>query len=141
MKLEHKESEFDPKLFRKLVVVFVPIGIAFIVLITLITMFLRNGRIDAVENQVRLLEAKLKQEENKLNRLGEIDDKLADIDEKLRFLFSKYKQVEILQQRPESLEKSGTRRTDKISAEEAKLRYHQVRAGETLYGISSRYGF
>jgi len=140
MKLEDKESKSAPNISRKLQIVFVSIGAALIVMIALAIMFLPSGRIDEVENQVRLLEAKLKQAENKLIRLEKIDEKLADIDEKLRFLFSQYKQVEILKQRPERLEGSVTPSTDKTPDKKTKARYHQVKAGETLFGISNRYG-
>jgi LysM repeat protein len=140
MKFENIEPESNPNLSRKPQIVFVSIGAALIVLIALAIMFLPSGRIDEVENQVRLLEAKLKQTENRLIRLDKIDKKLADIDEKLRFLFSQYKQVEMLKQRPERLEGSVTRSTDKTPDKKTKARYHQVKAGETLYAIGRRYG-
>jgi len=141
MQFENIEPKSNPNLSRKFQTVFVLIGIAFVVLIALAVMVFLNSRIDAVENQVRLLEARLKQAENRLIRLDKIDEKLADIDEKLRFLFSQYKQVEMLRQRPERLEESISRSKEETSDRETKSpRYHQVKAGETLYGISSRYG-
>ena len=140
MQFENIKPETNSNLSRKFQTVFVLIGAALVVLIALAVMFFSNSRIHAVENRVKLLEAKLGQAEDRLIRFEKIDEKLADTDSKIRVLFSNYKQVGIIKDRLDRLEGSVSRSTDKSSAKGTEARFHQVKAGETLYAISRHYG-
>jgi LysM repeat protein len=77
--------------------------------------------------------AKLKQVEGNLNRLLWIEARLDQMEEKI-------KEFEVMMNTLEKFGISSTQPHAKSPEAVAKALYHRVRVGETLYGISRRYG-
>jgi len=71
--------------------------------------------------------------EGDLNRLVWIEARLDQMEEKL-------KEFEVMMNTLEKFGKLSTQPAAKSPETVSKARYHRVRAGETLYGISRRYG-
>ncbi|OEU62830.1 MAG: hypothetical protein BBJ57_11295 [Desulfobacterales bacterium PC51MH44] len=135
-------------------------GIVFLILIFLfILLFFRSGSsID--EKQIAALETRLKKLEDRTVKFEAVDERVTQIWEQAKS-FEQFKerfdrseasmtlrmdhiakgmdslQKNMAEARPRKVESSGPA---KVSKQSAKQRYHTVRAGETLYGISRQYG-
>jgi LysM repeat protein len=119
--------------YQKLKIPYVWIGVGLIGLVILIViLFPRTGDY-VLKMKINSLDAKFKQVEGNLNRLVWIEARLDQIEEKI-------KEFEVMMTTLEKFGKSSTQHTAEAPEAMAKARYHRVRAGETLYGISLRYG-
>ena len=88
---------------------------------------------DVQPNQITLLHARIKELEDTLIKLEAIEERLAQVEPQGR-------EFAVLRDRLEKLESLIMHEAAETFAEGADIRYHQVKAGETLYGISRRYG-
>ena len=118
---------------QKLKIPHVWIGLGLIGLVILIVILLPRTGDYGLKWKINSLDAKLKQVEGNLNRLVWIEARLDQMEEKI-------KEFEVMMNTLEKFGKSSTQPTAKSSEAMDKARYHRVRAGETLYGISRRYG-
>jgi LysM repeat protein len=116
----------------KLILILSGVGLG--VVIILAFMFASGGRNDTSAIQIKVLEARLKQLEERVAGFEGIDKKLVQIEEQNRGFAS-------LAQRLDSLEKSATTPKAAVSSGQMKgSQYYKVKTGDTLYGISHRYG-
>ena len=119
--------------YQKLKIPYVWIGVGLIGLVILIViLFPRTGDY-VLKMKINSLDAKFKQVEGNLNRLVWIEARLDQMEEKI-------KEFEVMMTTLEKFGKSSTQPTAETPKATAKARYHRVRTGETLYGISRRYG-
>jgi LysM repeat protein len=94
--------------------------------------FLRTSNVDSVI-KLRSLENRIKQLENRSYRIDWVEAKLEQIEEK-------NKQFTTFMDTFRKLETPPKINTAQASEKQTKAVYHEVVAGETLYGISRRYG-
>ena len=147
---ESKRSVLREDVRKKRNRTFMLLGAGLVVLIVLVAVFILRTDNGAGSNQIRSLEGRLKQLENRLVKLQGVDQRLAqlevglvkleEIDERLARVEQQGKKVEVLRQRFGRSEGAGTLKTTGGPAEQTGAQYHVVRAGETLYRISLRYG-
>ena len=119
--------------YQKLKTPFVLIGVGLIGLVILIVILFPRSGDYALERKVNSLDARLKQVEGNLDRLIWIEARLEQMEEKV-------KEFTVMTNTLEKFGKSSTQTTIQSPEAVAKARYHRVLAGETLYGISRRYG-
>jgi len=119
--------------YQKLKIPYVWIGVGLIGLVILIVILLPRTGDYGLKWKINSLDAKLKQVEGNINRLVWIEARLDKMEEKI-------KEFEVMMNTLERFGKSSTQPTAESPEAMAKARYHRVRAGETLYGISRRYG-
>ena len=130
---QKEETNPNQEWFQKLKIPYVWIGLGLIVLVILIVIFFPRTGDYQLERKINSLDANLKQIEGNLNRLPWIEARLDQMEEKI-------KEFEVMMNTLEKFGKLSTQQTAKSPEAVAKAVYHRVRAGETLYGISRRYG-
>ena len=129
----NEETNTIQEWYQKLKIPYVWIGVGLIGFVVLIlVLFPRTGDY-GLERKINSLDTKLMQIEGDLNRLVWIEARLDQMEEKL-------KEFEVMMKTLEKFGKLSTQPTAKSPETVSKARYHRVRAGETLYGISRRYG-
>lgn len=153
-------SNFIPERFKTTEVYMVGLGLGLLLVILIVVMAVPRGRKTADINQIKDLEVRLQRLEDRLNEFEGIDEKLA-------WLGSQDRKIDRLSRRVAHLESSMskkmnqlTRKLDKIpeakkgvtgnkdtertadkpAKSKADPHYHQVKAGDTLYSISRRFG-
>ena len=135
-------------------------GVGLVVLVILLIFIIsRTGNVIGKE-QLQSLETRIQQLESKLATIGVIDqalDRLAEQEQKFTLLSKRadrmeataktqidqiIKELGILHQKTagEPLPKAKAPQPAAAAKKELKSKFHQVRAGETLYRISQRYG-
>lgn len=155
---QKKKIKFGSKIFKVLEEVpFSWFGIAFLILIILLFFFISHNGVD--DKQVAI-EARLKKLEDRIATVEIANIYITKIWEEAK-TFEQFKerfnrseasmtmrmnniivgqdklQIKMAETMPE---KSGSRETTEVSRKTAKKNYHTVRAGESLYVISRRYG-
>ena len=160
-----KKSLFGDKLFKKLEIPFIAMGVGLIVLIILFVVSISGRDNTNFDIQVASIEKRLRQIEDRLNNLElntgggkqveEQNSKLVEINDKVSRLEASVAlrmdqiaaEMNRMQKRASSARTSratttGAKKTttSKPAQTTSNLKYHQVRAGETLYGIGKRYG-
>jgi len=129
----NEETNTIQERYQKVKIPYVWIGVGLIGFVVLIlVLFPRTGDY-GLERKINSLDAKLMQIEGDLNRLVWIEARLDQMEEKL-------KEFEVMMNTLEKFGKLSTQPAAKSPETVSKARYHRVRAGETLYGISRRYG-
>lgn len=116
----------------KRVVSFLAGALAVVVIFLIAGFFLRTSNVDSVI-KLRSLENRIKQLENRSYRIDWVEAKLEQIEEK-------NKQFTTFMDTFRKLETPPKINTAQASEKQTKAVYHEVVAGETLYGISRRYG-
>ena len=129
---EDKENWFAGKLPSKSVFSFLAGALAVVVIFLIAGFFLRTGNVDPVI-KLRSLENRIKQLENRSYRIDWIEAKLDQIEEK-------NKQFTTFMDIFRKLETPPKISTAQTPEKQTRAAYHEVVAGETLYGISRRYG-
>ena len=135
-------------------------GVAFIVLVILLVFIIsRSGNVTENE-QLQALETRIQQLESKLATIGVIDqalDRLAEQEKKIDMLSKRVerseastktqidqiiKELGLLHQKTTGKPEPKAKATQPAATgdKEPETKFHQVRAGETLYGISQKYG-
>jgi LysM repeat protein len=160
-----KKSLFGDKLFKKLEIPFVVLVVGLIALIILFVVSISGRDNTNFDNQVASIEKRLRQSEDRLNnlelntgggkRIEEQNSKLVEINDKVSRLEASVAlrmdqiaaEVNRMQKRASSARTSrasttGVKKTttSKPAQKTSNLKYHQVRAGETLFSIGKRYG-
>jgi LysM repeat protein len=142
---EYYENEEEPIDFHSILrkgieVPYVVIVVSILLLIVLFMVFFKSDPGMDVD-QIRLVETRIKQLENRLMILPSIDARLEKIEQQgrdLKVLWDKIEQLETsLEPRTVAPPEKDTGVT---ATEQAEVLQHQVLAGETLYNISRRYG-
>ena len=158
-----KKSLFGDKLFKKPEIPFIAMGVGLIVLIVLFVVSISGRDNTSVDNQVASIEKSLRQIKDRLNnlelntgsgkRIEEQNSKLVEVNDKISRLEASVSlrmdqiaaELNRMQKRTRasSSRTSSTRTkkttTSKPSQTNSNRKYHQVQAGETLYGIGRRY--
>ena len=131
----NRNEETNPiqEWYQKLKIPYVWIGLGLIGLVILIIIFFPRTGDYALERKINSLDAKIKEFDDNFNRVLWIEARLDQMEEKI-------KEFTVMMDTLERFGKSSTQPTAKSPEAVAKARYHRVRAGETLYGISRRYG-
>jgi LysM repeat protein len=132
---QNRNEETGPiqELYQKLKSPYAWIGLGLIVFIILIVILFPRTGYYGLERKIDSLDAKLKQVEGNLNRLVWIEARLDQMEEKI-------KEFEVMMNTLEKFGKLSTQPTAKSPETVTNARYHRVRGGETLYGISRHYG-
>ena len=156
-----KKIKFGSKIFKVLEEVpFSWLGIVFLILIILLFLFFFRSRTGVDDKQVAAIETRLKKIEDRIAKVEINSVYITKIWEEAKS-FEKFKkrfnrseasmavridnitegqdklQIKLAEAMPE---KSESRELTEVSRKAAKKRYHTVRAGESLYVISRRYG-
>ena len=131
---EDKKSEVKRAPLHRAKNPIISIGVGLLVLVILLVMLKSKNRSGQEVSQIGSLQAKVKQLE--FNLLHEIQR----IDERLERVGQEGKEITELSHRLDKLEAFISHEVIKTSEKAMETRYHQVRAGETLYRISRRYG-
>jgi LysM repeat protein len=157
-----KKGLLGDNLFKTLKFPVVIIGVGFLVLIVFSVVFISDRDTPNVDHQVALIEKRLRQIENRLNdlelnsgagkRIEEQNSKLVEVEAKISRIEASValrmdqiaSEINRLQKRMSASRSSsagaGSATPSKPSQSSLNVKYHQVRAGETLYGIGKRYG-
>ena len=128
----NKKNGFAGKPPGKRVFSFLAGALAVVVIFLIAGFFLRTGNVDPVI-KLRSLENRVKQLENRSYRIDWIEAKLDQIEEK-------NKQFTTFMDTFRKLETPPKISTAQTPEKQTRAAYHEVVAGETLYGISRRYG-
>jgi LysM repeat protein len=129
------------------------LGVGLVVLAALLLFFFPMSRSSQSANQLKMLEGRVKNIEDRLFALEGIEKRLAQAEERVSRLDSLEKKLAHMEQQNADLVKMTERAsapkvqkaTTPAPAGQAtqtapEARYHEVRAGETLYSIARRYG-
>ncbi len=128
----NKKNGFVGKSPGKRLFSFLAGALAVVVIFLIAGFFLRTGNVDPVI-KLRSLENRVKQLENRSYRIDWIEAKLEQIEEK-------NKQFTTFMDTSRKLETPPKISTTQSPEKQTKAVYHEVVAGETIYGISRRYG-
>jgi LysM repeat protein len=109
------------------------LALGLVALLILSIMLIARSRNNEDAARLRSLEARFTQLESRVAKLEGSDKGLAQVEEQGTELAT-------LRQRLDSLEASISRKTTRPAQEGKRSRYHLVRPGDTLYGISRHYG-
>jgi LysM repeat protein len=129
---EEKENWFAGKLPSKSVFSFLAGALGVVVIFLFAGFFLRTSNVDSVI-KLRSLENRVKQLENSSYRIDWIEAKLEQVEKK-------NKQFTTFMDTFRKLETPPKISTAQTSEKQTKAVYHEVVAGETLYGIGRRHG-
>jgi LysM repeat protein len=130
------------------------LGAGLVVLVGLLILFFPRGWSSQNATQVKTLEGRVKAIEDRLFALEGIEKRLAQGEERVSQVEGVEKKLAHMEQQIADLTKMTERApapkaqktakpvstTDQTAQTAAEVRYHQVRAGETLYSIARRYG-
>jgi LysM repeat protein len=128
----NKKNGVADKAPGKRVFSFLAGALAVVVMFLIAGFFLRSSNVDPVI-KLRSLDNRVKQLENRSYRIDWIEAKLEQIEEK-------NKQFTTFMDIFRKLETPPKISTTQASEKQTKAVYHEVVAGETIYGISRRYG-
>jgi LysM repeat protein len=129
---KNKKNGFAGKPPGKRVFSFLAGALAVVVIFLIAGFFLRTSNVDSVI-KLRSLENRVKQLENRSSRIDWIEAKLDQVEEK-------NKQFTTFMDTFRKLETPPKISAAQTSEKPTKAVYHEVVAGETIYGISRRYG-
>lgn len=130
---ENDNSKPTRDLYQKLKIPSLLIAAGLVGLAIIIIFLLPRSENYSLERKINSLETRLKKVEGSLDRLIWIEARLEQLEEKS-------KEVTVFMNTVERLGASSTQTSTKPAEAVDEVRYHQVRAGETLFGISRRYG-
>jgi len=126
------------------------LGAGLVVLAAFLVLFIPLSRTTGGSSQMKSLEGRLKNAEERLFALEGVDKKLAQVEQRIEGIEGSEKKVAQLEQRVAELTKLMEKPTASPPAKAQKAgtspqpapeaRYHQVHAGETVYSIARRYG-
>jgi len=129
------------------------LGAGLVVVVVLLMFFFPTSRSGQSANQFKVLEGRVKNIEDRLLALEGIEKRLAQAEERVSRVDGLEKKLAHMEQEiadlPKITERAPAPKAQKTakpvpSGEAAQpapeIRYHQVRAGETLYSIARRYG-
>ena len=157
-----KKGLFGDKLFKTLNLPVVIIGVGVFILIIIFAVFKTDRDTPNVDHQVALIEKRLRQIDDRLNnlelnsgvgkRIEEQNSKLVEVDAKISRIEASValrmdqiaSEINRMQKRMSgsrsSSERASSATPSKPSQSPSNIKYHQVRAGDTLYSIGKRYG-
>ena len=157
-----KKRLFGDSFSKKLEIPFLGLAVALVVLIVIFVVSISGRDNTDVDNQIASIEKRLRQTEDRLNNLElntgggkqieEQNSKLEELNAKMSRLEASVAlrmdqiaaEMNRMQKRASSTPTSSVRAkqtaTSKPAQTTSKLKYHQVRTGETLYSIGKRYG-
>jgi LysM repeat protein len=130
---ENDDSKPIRDLYQKFKIPSLLIAVGLVGLAILLIVLLPRSENYSLERKINSLETRLKKIEGSLDRLIWIEARLEQMEEKS-------KEITVFMNTVERLGVSSTQTTTKPAEAVDDVRYHKVRAGETLFGISRRYG-
>ena len=129
------------------------LGAGLVVLVVLFVLFFPTSRSTQSANQLKMLEGRVKNIEDRLFALEGIEKRLAQGEERISRVDGLEKKLAHMEQQIADLGKMTERApapkaqktatpapTGEATQKAPEVRYHQVRAGDTLYSIARRYG-
>jgi LysM repeat protein len=145
-----RRQEFDSDTSRRSLKPYLLLGAGLVVLVAFVVLFIPLSRTTGSSSQIKSLEGRLKNVEERLFALEGVEKRLATLEQRSPAIEGSEKKVAQLEQRVAEL----TRLVEKPAASSPakaqkaatspqpapEARYHQVRAGETVYSIARRYG-
>ena len=159
-----KKRLFGDSLSKKLEIPFIGLAVALVVLIVIFVVSISGRDNTDVDNQIASIEKRLRQTEDRLNNLElntgggkqieEQNSKLEELNAKMSRLEASVAlrmdqiaaEMNRMQKRasststPTSSDRAKQTVSSKPAQTTSKLKYHQVRTGDTLYSIGKRYG-
>ena len=148
-----RRQEFDSNTSKRSLKPYLFLGAGLIVLVVLLILFFPTGRSSQSANQLKMLEGRVKNIEDRLFALEGIEKRLAQGEEKVSRVDGLEKKLAHMEQQIADLTKMTERApapkaqkiatpapTGEATQKAPEVRYHQVRAGDTLYNIARRYG-
>ncbi|MFC1534847.1 LysM peptidoglycan-binding domain-containing protein [Thermodesulfobacteriota bacterium] len=153
------KDKASPELIKKDRTPFFIIGAGFLALIILFILNFPKADDSANSEKIRQIDTRLRQIENRLNRIESNEKRISSIDEqRTKFEISLMNRLDSMEalitlKRESNVVKQDTLHKEAIVKKvakkevlkesikkESKIRHHQIRAGETLYRISIKYG-
>jgi LysM repeat protein len=147
-----RRQEFDADASRRSLKPYLFLGAGLVVLLAFLVLFIPLSRTTGSSNQVKSLEGRLKNIEERVFALEGVEKRLAQVEQRTAGIEGAEKKVAQLEQRVAELtrltEKPAAPSPTPTKAQKAsttsqpspEARYHKVRAGDTVYGIARRYG-
>ncbi|HVO82865.1 MAG TPA: LysM peptidoglycan-binding domain-containing protein [Syntrophobacteria bacterium] len=147
-------QEFGSNTSKRSLKPYLFVGAGLIVLVVLLVLFFPTNRGSQSANQLKMLEGRVKNIEDRLFALEGIEKRLAQGEERISRLDGLEKKLAHVEQQVADLAKISERApapkaqraakpaatTGQAAQPAPEVRYHQVRGGETLYSIARRYG-
>lgn len=144
---KQKSSTFSNKLFKRIEIPLVFVGIGLAVLIILFVASVAKTKKPAFDTEFTSIEKRLAQIEDRLNNLEAVNDGLGKLQDKLQQVKSslsrRMKQISAKVGKIEKITaglKSAKPTSSVPSQTKTQKLVHQVGAGETFYSISRQYG-
>lgn len=126
------------------------LGAGLVVLVVLLVFFFPTNRSTQSANQLKMLEGRVKNIEDRLFALDGIEKRLAQgeetvsrvegLEKKLAHMEQQIADLAKMTERAPAPKAQKTAKPEQAAQAPSEIRYHQVRAGETLYSIARRYG-
>ncbi len=145
-----RRQELDSDASKRSLKPYLLLGAGLVVLVAFVVLFIPLSRTTGSSSQMKSLEGRLKNVEDRLFALEGVEKRLATLEQRSAGIDGSEKKVAQLEQRVAEL----TKLTEKPAAPSPtkaqkastspqpapEARYHKVRAGETVYSIARHYG-
>lgn len=138
---------FSPDSAKRSLKPYLFLGAGLVLLVVLLVFFFPTSRNTQSANQLKMLEGRVKNIEDRLFALEGIEKRLAQGEERVSRVEGLEKKLVHMEQQIADLTKMTERtpapqaqKTAKPDQVAPEVRYYQVRAGDTLYSIARRYG-
>jgi LysM repeat protein len=142
--------EFDADASRRSLKPYLFVGGGLVVLVALVVLFVPLSQTTGGQSQMKALEGRLKNVEERLFALEGVEKRLAQLEQRVAGIEGAEKKVAQLEQQVAELAKlrekpaapspTKAQKASATSQPSPEARYHKVRAGDTVYGIARRYG-
>lgn len=148
-----RHPDFDSNTSKRSLKPYLFLGAGLIVVVVLLVFFFPTSRSTQSANQLKMLEGRVTNIEDRLLALEGVQKRLTQAEERVSRVDGLEKKLAYMEQEIADLTKM-TERTPAPKAQKtakpappgqaapaaSEVRYHQVQAGETLYSIARRYG-
>lgn len=145
-----RRDEFGSDTPKRSLKPYLLLGAGLVVLVAFVVLFIPLSRTTGSSSQMKSLDGRLKNVEERLFALEGVEKRLANLEQRSAAIDGSEKKVAQLEQRVAELSKlmekpatSPPAKAQKASTSPQPVpeaRYHKVRAGETVYSIARRYG-
>jgi LysM repeat protein len=145
-----RRHEFDPDASRRSLKPYLFLGAGLVVLVALLVLFIPLSQTTGSFTQMKALEGRLKNVEERLFAFEGVEKRLAQVEQRTAGIEGSEKKVAQLEQRVAELAKptekpaapspTKAQKANTTSQPSPEARYHKVRAGETVYSIARHYG-
>jgi hypothetical protein len=145
-----RRQDFGSNTSKRSLKPYLSLAAALVVLVLLLVFFFPTSRSSQNANQLKMLESRVKNIEDRLFALEGIEKRLAQgeerasrvdgLEKKLAHMEQQIADLTTMTERTQAPKAQKTAKTAPTGQTASEVRYHQVRSGETLYSIARRYG-